>query len=387
MDKPAIDFIDLAAQRRRLGPRIDRAIARVLEHGRFILGPEVVELEDRLQAFSGARHCITCANGTDAIELALSAMNIGPGDAVVVPAFSYVATVEAVARVGATAVFADVDAQSFNLCPESTETAIRAAKDLGLSVRCIMPVDLFGQPADYSAIYRLAETHELKVLADAAQSFGATWRGRRVGSLADVTTTSFYPAKPLGCYGDGGAIFTNDAALASLLRSLRCHGQSGPSGAFEHVGRNSRLDTIQAAVLIEKLSAFEGEIEARNEAAKRYADRLPAPVVVPQIAAGNQSVWAQYTVKIPAGRDDVVASCRAAGVPIAVHYATPLHQVPAYRRLPRAAPQLKTAEALARDVLSLPMHSDLDEATQGRVVDAIREAVAARATKPLHARA
>jgi dTDP-4-amino-4,6-dideoxygalactose transaminase len=385
MDKTAIQFIDLLAQRRRLGPRIDRAVARVLDHGRFVLGPEVNELEERLQAFSGARHCITCANGTDALELALSAMQIGPGDAVVVPAFSYVATAEAVVRVGATPVFADVDAETFNLCPESAEAAIRAAKDLGLSVRCIMPVDLFGQPADYAAIHQLAETYDLKVLADAAQSFGATWRGRKVGSLADVTTTSFYPAKPLGCYGDGGAIFTNDATLASLLRSLRCHGQSG--SGFAHVGRNSRLDTIQAAVLIEKLSAFEGEIEARNVAAGRYAEGLPAGVIAPKIAAESESVWAQYTVKVPGGRDDLAAACRAAGVPIAIHYTTPLHRLPPYRAFPTAAPQLNTADALSRDVLSLPMHADLDERTQNRVIDAVREAVAAHAPKPVHAQA
>ena len=240
-----------------------------------------------------------------------------------------------------------------------------------------MPVDLFGQPADYAAIRRLADAHGLVVLADAAQSFGATWRGARVGALADVTTTSFYPAKPLGCYGDGGAIFTNDEALASLLRSLRVHGQSERGGGFVHIGRNSRLDTIQAAVLIEKLSAFEEEIEARNIAAGRYADRLP-----PQVArrrespTGCRSVWAQYTVRIPVGRDEVAASCRAAGVPIAVHYATPLHLTAAYRRFPTAAPQLENAEALSREVLSLPMHADLDEGAQARVLDAMRDAVA-----------
>lgn len=382
-----MEFIDLSAQRRRLGLRIDRAVARVLDHGRFILGPEVDELERRLQEFSGARYCVTCANGTDALELALSAMNIGPGDGVVVPTFTYVATAEAVVRVGATPIFADVDAETYNLRPESVAAAIRAAEHLGLRARCVMPVDLFGQPADYAAIHRLAETHGLKVLADAAQSFGATWRGGRVGALAGVTTTSFYPAKPLGCYGDGGAIFTNDEALASLLRSLRRHGQSERGDAYIHIGRNSRLDTFQAAVLIEKLSAFEEEIEARNVAARRYAERLPAQVVAPRIAEGNRSVWAQYTVRVPVGRDKVAASCRAAGVPIAIHYATPLHQAPAYRRFPTAAPQLENAESLSQEVLSLPMHADLDERTQDRVIDAIREAVAAAATKPRRARA
>ena len=382
-----MEFIDLSAQRRRLGLQIDRAVARVLDHGRFVLGPEVDELERRLQEFSGARYCVTCANGTDALELALCAMNIGPGDGVVVPAFTYVATAEAVVRVGATPVFADVDAETYNLRPESAAAAIRAAEDLGLRVRCVMPVDLFGQPADYAAIDRLAETHGLKVLVDAAQSFGATWRGSRVGALAGVTTTSFYPAKPLGCYGDGGAIFTNDEALASLLRSLRVHGQSERGGAYVHVGRNSRLDTVQAAVLIEKMSAFEEEIEARNVAARRYAERLPAQVVAPRIAEGNRSVWAQYTVRVPVGRDEVAASCRAAGVPIAVHYATPLHQAPAYRHFPTAAPRLENAESLSQEVLSLPMHADLDERTQDRVVDVVREAVAAAAMKPRRARA
>jgi dTDP-4-amino-4,6-dideoxygalactose transaminase len=372
-----LQFIDLSAQRRRLGPQIDRAVARVLSHCRFVLGPEVEELEERLQEFSGARYCVTCANGTDAIELALSAMNIGEGDAVIVPAFTYVATAEAVVRVGATPVFADVDADTYNLDPESAEMAIRAAKDLGLSVRCIMPVDLFGQPADYAAIRRLADAYGLVVLADSAQSFGAICRGARVGALADVTTTSFYPAKPLGCYGDGGAIFTNDEALASLLRSLRIHGQSEDGDGFVHIGRNSRLDTIQAAVLIEKLSAFEAEIEARNITAERYSDRLPPQVLAPRVADGCRSVWAQYTVRIPVGRDEVAATCRAVGVPIAIHYATPLHLSAAYRQFPTAAPQLENAETLSREVLSLPMHADLDEGTQARVLGAMRDAVAA----------
>ena len=385
MDKTAIQFIDLSAQRRRIGSRIDRAMNRVLEHGRFILGPEVSELEARLAAFSGARHCITCANGTDALELSLYAMEIGPGDAVIVPAFSFVATVEAVARVGATPVFADIDAQTFNIDPESAEAAIQAAKALGLAPRCIIPVDLYGQPADYAAIDRLAAAHGLKVLADAAQSFGATWRGRRVGALADFTTTSFYPAKPLGCYGDGGAIFTDDAERAALLRTLRCHGQDDAAGGFTRVGRNSRLDTIQAAVLLEKLAVFEDEIAARNAAADRYAERLPSEVVAPKIGADVQSVWAQYTVKAPGDRDKLAAACRQAGVPIAVHYATPLHWAPAYRDFPTAAPRLKVAEALSRSVMSLPMHADLDEATQDRVAEALRAALGARVLDASHA--
>ena len=385
MSKTGIAFIDLSAQRRRLGARIDRAVARVLDHGRFILGPEVAELEERLQTFSGARHCITCANGTDAIELALSALNIGPGDGVVVPAFSYVATAEAVLRVGAVPIFADVDMGTFNLCPTSTEAAIKVGKDLGLTARCIMPVDLFGQPADYAAMREIARAHDLKIVADAAQSFGARQAGHGVGSLADITTTSFYPSKPLGCYGDGGAIFTDDAALTELLRSLRCHGQ-GSGGGFVRVGRNSRLDTVQAAVLIEKLSAFEDEIEMRSAVADRYAQRLAAPILAPEVVAGNTSVWAQYTVRVPDARDDVVAACRAGGVPIAVHYATPLHRLPPYRHCP-AAPRLERAEALSREVFSLPMHADLDERTQDIVIETMHRAISGRASKSLHAHA
>ena len=224
-----------------------------------------------------------------------------------------------------------------------------------------------------------------EVVADAAQSFGAAWRGRKVGSLADVTTTSFYPSKPLGCYGDGGAIFTDDEGLARLLRSLRCHGQSQIADTFEHVGRNSRLDTIQAAVLIEKLSAFEREIEARNAAAKRYSEGLPAPIIVPTISAAAESVWAQYTVRVPDARNQVVEFCRASGVPIAIHYRTPLHRLPAYRRFPTARPRLERAEALSREVLSLPMHADLDEKTQDRVIDTVRKALAMNSLKLVHA--
>ena len=380
-----MQFIDLSAQRRRLGSRIDLAIARVLNHGRFILGPEVGALEEQLQAFAGVRHCVTCANGTDALELSLAALNIGLGDAVIAPAFSYVATAEAVVRVGAIPVFADVDPISFNLSPRSAESAVRVAREQGLTPRCILAADLFGQPADYSALRALAKAHGLKLVADAAQSFGAGCRGSKVGSLADISTTSFYPSKPLGCYGDGGAIFTDDADIAATLRSLRCHGQSSAGEGFARIGRNSRLDTIQAAILLEKLSVFEGEIEARNAAAGRYAERLPPPIIAPKISAGGSSVWAQYTIKAPGMRDAVAVACGGAGVPTAIHYNTPLHRLAPYRNCPKAASRLETAEALSRNVLSLPMHADLDERTQDIVIAAIQEAVIARAPEAIHA--
>lgn len=375
MGNATIEFVDLAAQRRRLGDGIDRAIARVIEHGRFVLGPEVRELEERLQNHSGARYCISCGNGTDALELALAALDIGPGDAVIVPAFTFVATAEVVARSGATPIFADVDAVTFNMRPDSAAMAIHAARELGLRARCIIPVDLFGQPADYSAINRLAEMHGLTVVADAAQSFGATWRGRKVGSLADITITSFYPSKPLGCYGDGGAIFTDDAALAEVLYSLRHHGQTGPGGAAMRIGRNSRLDTVQAAILIEKLSIFEDEIAARNAVAERYSTNLPSAIITPTVDPENRSVWAQYTLQVPGARDDIAAFCKSAGVPIAIHYSTPLHRLPPYQRFPTASPQLTGADALSTCVLSLPMHAYLDERTQDRVIAAVCRAV------------
>jgi dTDP-4-amino-4,6-dideoxygalactose transaminase len=385
MTGKTLEFIDLAAQRRRLAGQIDRAIARVLEHGRFVLGPEVETLEARLQAFSGARHCITCANGTDALELAMTALEIGRGDAVIVPAFSYVATVEAVVSAGATPIFADVDTTSFNISPASIEAAIEVGKTLGLRVRCVMVVDLFGQPADYAAIRAIADAHGLFVMADAAQSFGARSPWGRVGTLADLTTTSFYPAKPLGCYGDGGAIFTDDPRLSELLRSLRNHGHAAQGAGFVRVGRNSRLDTMQAAILLEKLAVFEDEIVSRNEAARRYAARLPVSIVAPSIDPGKVSVWAQYTVKVARGRDGIVAAVRGAGVPIAIHYMTPLHHVPPYRACPRATPRLEGAESLSESVFSLPMHADLDIETQDRVVEALVQAVPSSVAVPMRA--
>ncbi|MFN8832028.1 MAG: DegT/DnrJ/EryC1/StrS family aminotransferase [Labrys sp. (in: a-proteobacteria)] len=385
MPANVMDFIDLAAQRRRLGDRIDRAIARVLDHGRFVLGPEVETLEQRLEAFCGARHCITCANGTDALELALSALGIGRGDAVIVPAFSYVATVEVVVSAGATPIFADVDRTSFNIVPASVEAAIAVAKGMGLVPRCLMTVDLFGQPADYAALRAIATAEGITLIADAAQSFGARSPWGRVGALADITTTSFYPAKPLGCYGDGGAIFTDDARLAEVMRSLRNHGHAAQGGAFVRVGRNSRLDTIQAAILLEKLAVFDDEIAARNAAADRYAARLPASITPPVIEAGKQSVWAQYTVKVASGRDALVAAVRAAGVPIAIHYMTPLHLVPPYSGFPRATARLEGAEYLSGAVFSLPMHADLDAETQDRVVGALERATTATTVVPRRA--
>ena len=372
---PAPAFIDLAAQRARMGERLDRAVLAVLGSGQYILGPQVAELERELAAFSGAAYVVSCANGTDALQLVLMAEGVGPGDAVFVPAFTFLATAEVPALVGATPVFVDIDPDTFNMDIESLDAAIGDAKARGLKPRCIIPVDLYGQPADYDAIHALAKTHGLLVLADAAQSFGASLGGKKVGTLAPYTGTSFYPSKPLGGYGDGGAIFLDDGDKAKLLVSLRCHGKAEDGSEGAHIGLNSRLDSIQAVILSEKLRLFPDEIVARQEKADRYAAGLRDVVKVPQLAPGRTSVWAQYTI-VTEHRDAVARGCRAAGVPTAIHYVRAVHQLPAYRDFPTAPGGLPAAERLAGRVISLPMHPYLTDAMQDLVIGTVREAVA-----------
>jgi dTDP-4-amino-4,6-dideoxygalactose transaminase len=372
-----IEFIDLQAQRRHLGDRIETAIRRVLDHGRFILGPEVVALEQQLGEFCGARHVLTCANGTDALGLALMAKGLKAGDAVLVPSFTFAASAEVVAWFAATPVFVDVRADTFNMDPESLEAGIATAKRLGLRAVGVMPVDLFGLPAEYDAILKIASAHGLWVLCDAAQSFGASYRGRHVGTIGDVTTTSFFPAKPLGCYGDGGAVCVDDDATVELLRSLRVHGQGSDKYDNVRIGMNARLDTIQAAILLEKLAVFDDEIAARERVAGRYDERFDGAVLTPRVPKGSTSVWAQYTVRLPAGcdRDRVIDELKASGIPTAVYYAKPLHLQTAYRDYPIAGNGLPVSERLAAEVLSLPMHPYLDAATQDRIAVALRAAV------------
>jgi UDP-2-acetamido-2-deoxy-ribo-hexuluronate aminotransferase len=370
---PSIPFIDLVAQRRRLGPRIDAAIARVVDHCQFILGPEVRRLEAELAAFCGARHALSCASGTDALLLVLMARGVGPGDAVFCPSFTFCATAEVAALLGATPVFADVDATTFNIDPASLRSAIATAKRLGLRPKAIIPVDLFGLPADHDAIGVIARANALFVLDDAAQAFGATYKGRALGALADATATSFFPAKPLGCYGDGGAIFTDDDGLAETIQSLRVHGQGADKYDNTRIGLTGRLDSIQAAVLIEKLTIFSDEIEARQRVARRYAEALADVATVPRIPDGYTSVWAQYTVRVTAGfRDDLAAALKAAGIPTAIYYPKPVHQQTAYRHFPVADGGLPVSERLAQEVISLPMHPYLDAATQDRIIRAVR---------------
>jgi dTDP-4-amino-4,6-dideoxygalactose transaminase len=373
-----VPFIDIGAQRRRLGKSIDEAVGRVLHHCQFINGPEVAELETRLAAFVGAKYVVSCASGTDALLMVLMAKGVGPGDAVLCPSFTFCATGESVALTGATPVFVDVDAASFNIDVASLKRGITTAKRLGLKPKAVIAVDLFGQSADHDAIEAAAQAEGMFVLDDAAQSFGASYRGRRLGGFGTITATSFFPAKPLGCYGDGGAIFTDDADLADTLRSIRVHGQGSDKYDNVRLGLTGRLDTMQAAVLIEKLKIFEDEIAARNQVAERYARDLGNVVTVPHIAAGNTSVWAQYTIRLPHGdRDSFAAALKAEGVPTAIYYPKSMHQQTAYRHFPVADGGLPVSETLSSDVISLPMHPYLDEATQARVVKAVRGAVSA----------
>ncbi|MBY0532850.1 MAG: DegT/DnrJ/EryC1/StrS family aminotransferase [Xanthobacteraceae bacterium] len=373
-DQAPIPFIDIAAQRKRLGKSIDDAVAKVLAHCQFIMGPEVRQLEADLSAFCGARHTISCSNGTDALIMALMATGAGPGDAVFCPSFTFCATAEAVVCVGASPIFVDVDEKSFNMDLASLDRAIADAKRAGLKLKAIIPVDLFGQPADLDAVAAIAKREGMFVISDAAQSFGATYKGKRVGTQALLTTTSFFPAKPLGCYGDGGAVFTDDDKLAEILRSIRVHGQGADKYDNVRIGMTGRLDTIQAAVLIEKLKIFPDEIEARNRIAARYAAGLKDVAIVPEVASGYGSVWAQYTIRVEK-RDALAAVLSTRGVPTAIYYPKPLHRQEPYKRYPVAGNGLPVTDKLAAEVISLPMHPYLDEPTQDRVIAAVREAL------------
>jgi dTDP-4-amino-4,6-dideoxygalactose transaminase len=372
-----LPFIDLAKQRRRITAEVDAAIAAVLDHGKFIMGPEVARLEAELCDFTGVSHTVACSSGTDALVLALLAHNVGPGDAVVVPTFTFAATAEAVALLGATPVFADIDATTFNVDPASIEDVLVVAADVGLRPVGIIPVDLFGLPADYAAISRIATRDGLWVLGDAAQSLGGSTGASAVGLLAEVTITSFFPAKPLGCYGDGGAVFCQDEAYDKVLRSLRVHGQGSDKYDNVRIGINGRIDTLQAAILLVKLGIFADEIHRRQEVARRYNVLLDGVAITPEVPDGSVSAWAQYTIRVES-RDAVVAELRKAGVPTAVYYPRPLHQQTAYRDFP-TAPPMGESQRVAGEVLSLPMHPYLEIVDQERIAAALHHAVAVTA--------
>ena len=370
-----IPFIDLQAQRRRMGDSLTRAVAEAVEGGQWILGPQVGALEERLASVVNVKHAVACANGTDALLLVLKAWDIGPGDAVFVPAFTFAATAEVVALAGATPVFVDVEDDTFNVSLLSLEKALAMVrKDGTLRPRAVIPVDLFGQPADYNRLEPFTERENLLMLCDVAQAFGASFHGRSAGSIGHAATTSFFPAKPLGCYGDGGACFTNDAALADALRSLRMHGQGADRYEHPRVGLNSRLDTIQAAILLEKLKIFPEEVRLREGVAARYNARLKSNRIrTPVVIEGAQSVWAQYTIQV-GSRAKLQADLKDQGIPTAVYYPIPLSKQRAYADFPSVS--TSNSQTLSERVVSLPMHPYLDEKTQDRIIEAVLKSVA-----------
>ncbi len=382
-----IPFINLAAQQALIRDRLDAALTAILDHGQYIMGPEVGQLESALGAFSSNTHVISCSSGTDALMLALIALGLKPRQdtvgrdtvkqGVIVPSFTFAATAEVLPYLGAVPIFADIDPVTFNLDPNGLAAAAAAAEAAGIECVGIITVGLFGQAADYDGINAYAKAHDMWVLDDAAQSYGASWNGTSVGHLGEITATSFFPAKPLGCYGDGGAVFTENAEFAEVMRSTRVHGMGHARYAYDRIGMTARLDTIQAAVLLEKLKLFNDELTQRQQAADRYAEGLAGIVDVPKLAHGATSSWAQYTVKLPirTDRNDVQVRLNADGIPSAIYYTKGMHEHPPYADFPVAIGGLPVTDDCCRRVLSLPIHAYLDGDTQNRIISSLIAAV------------
>jgi dTDP-4-amino-4,6-dideoxygalactose transaminase len=368
-----LPFIDLAAQQARIRQDVDQRIAAVLSHGAYILGPEVKELEVTLAQRCGAAHVISCSSGTDALILALLGLGLRPGQGVIVPSFTFAASAEAIAVLGSVPVFAEIDPSTYNLDPDGLRSALAAAQAQNIEVAGIMCVGLFGQPADITRISTFADKHGLWVLDDAAQSFGSTWKGQQAGTLGHVTATSFFPAKPLGCYGDGGAVLTNDDSIAEIAVSCRVHGQGRDKYENERIGMTARLDTIQAAILLSKLSIFDDELAARQQVADQYETLLGGKVTTPLLAADATSSWAQYVIQLPDGADRTAVQDQmgSKNVPTAVYYPRPMHTQQPYLRYPVAQDGLSVTERLASSVLALPMHPYLTPEQQEQVADAL----------------
>lgn len=369
-----LKFIDLAEQQKTIRLEIDNAVKTVLDHGIYIMGPEVKEFEQELCKFSQVKHSLTCANGTDALALVLMAWGVGPGDAVFVPSFTYVASAEAPSQLGATPFFVDVAEDTFNVDHESLKQAITDARKLGLNPSVVITVDLFGYPSDVDKITDIAHSNNIKVLVDAAQSYGACLDSRPVGSMGDATTTSFFPAKPLGCYGDGGAVFTNNDKDAELINSIRLHGKGKEKYDNVRIGLNSRLDTIQAAILIEKLKIFPNELIMRQKVANYYEEGLGSYIKTPQIKNSASSAWAQYTLIIK-NRDFIQEELKKMGTPTVIYYPNPLSKQTGYKHYPSVSSGVKTSEYLAQHVLSLPMHPYLKRENQKKIIDSIKELI------------
>ena len=371
MTQKRMDFIDLKSQQQRISALLAENLQRVLAHGQYIMGPEVHELETKLAAYVGVKHAISCSSGTDALLMPLMAYGVGPGDAIFTTPFTFIATAEVIQLLGATPVFVDIDPKTFNLDPEALAEAVsRLGQHPGtahLKPKGIIPVDLFGQPADYDRIQAIAQSHGLFVLEDAAQSFGATYKGRRAGALAEVAATSFFPAKPLGCYGDGGAIFTDNDDLAAVLCSIRNHGQGRHKYENVRIGLNGRLDTLQAAVLLAKLEIFDQEVMARQRVARQYGQALNTVVETPEVAQDCTSVWAQYSV-LSEHRQLLLQKLQDAQIPSAIYYPLPLHLQGAFAHLGHKPGDFPVSESASQRIFSLPMHPYLGQADQEKIV-------------------
>lgn len=368
-------FVDLDAQMKLVDSDIRQSIDRVLEHKQFIMGPEVAALEQELADYCGTGHVISAASGTDALLMALMAYGVGPGDGIIAPPFTFVATAEVIQLLGATTVFVDVDEQTFNLDPAELERTIEKVKAEGkVNLKGIIPVDLFGLPANYDAILPMAKRYGLFVLCDAAQSFGASYKGNKTGSIGDISATSFFPAKPLGCYGDGGAVFTNNPETADIIESIRFHGKGATQYENVRIGLTGRMDTIQAAILSCKLKIFDQEMAQRQHIADRYNDGLGDVVATPQTPEGSSSAWAVYTIR-SSQRDAIRSALQENGIPCAVYYPSPLHRQPAFQNAIGGGGKMPVSDKLSEQVISLPVHPYLDSSDQDQVIDVIRLAV------------
>lgn len=368
-----MQFIDLAAQQKRIRRQVEAGLRRILDHGQYILGPEIKEIEEKLACYVGMPHAVSVASGTDALLMPLLVEQVGPGDAVFTSTFTFIATAEVIALTGATPVFVDIDPETFNIDPRSLEKAIQATiAGKRLKPRGIIPVDLFGQAADYQAIQAIADRYGLFVLEDAAQSFGASQDGKKAGALARVAGTSFFPAKPLGCYGDGGMIFCSDSSMRDELLSIRVHGQGADKYTNVRIGINGRMDSLQAAVLLAKMEIFPEEIEMRQQVAARYDRLLAGAVKTPVVRPGNVSAWAQYSVLHPR-RDDIIKKLRENDIPTAVYYPIPLHLQQAFAGLGYGKGDFPVAEKVAGEIFSLPMHPYLEKKTQEKIAETFHQ--------------
>jgi UDP-2-acetamido-2-deoxy-ribo-hexuluronate aminotransferase len=375
-----MEFIDLKKQYEIIEPIVQKRINAVLQHGKFIMGPEIIELERRLASYVGCKYCVSCASGTDALLLCLMAYEIGPGDGVITTPFTFIATAEVICLLGATPIFVDIDDNTFNIHPQKLEELMESLQNgkppaVGISPNIkpkgIITVDLFGLPAEYGEIDRIAREYELFVLEDAAQSFGGSYKGRVVGNLGDIAATSFFPAKPLGCYGDGGAIFTNDEALTERVCSLREHGKGSHKYDNVRVGINGRLDTLQAAILLAKLEIFDDEIEKRQKVASRYSESLTAFLKVPHVPTGLRSAWAQYSV-VSEEREKCMDRLREAGIPTAIYYPRPLHMQTAFSHLGYRQGDFPVSEYVSERIFSLPMHPYLEKDAQIEIANVLK---------------